>query len=86
MSADIASTPDELVFVMIVEDFGMNEGLKAATNFGYKCLRPLLAIVAQQQGLYDMREDARKRSLAQWLSKLESVSKTPGQSQARKSR
>jgi hypothetical protein len=69
LNAGIAETADEGTFVMWA-DSSLADAFHFAVLGQLKCLRPMLAILAHNQGLYDIEEEARTR-----ISKLELASK-----------
>jgi hypothetical protein len=50
MRSDLASSPDELTFVLYAEKYGIEEALSLAKQLNLKCDRPLAAIRKMQGG------------------------------------
>jgi hypothetical protein len=50
MSAGIACSADEILFVKLVGDRGFQEALRIATKFDLRCLRTLQALLSDQSG------------------------------------
>jgi hypothetical protein len=46
MSASLASTADEILFVKFVQDQGLTQAMQTAARFDLRCLRPLRALLS----------------------------------------
>jgi hypothetical protein len=69
MSASLACSADEILFVKLVQDNGLTQAIRIAARFDLRCLRPLQELLS--------RTDARGRSYTKRSARRKPLSNSP---------